>query len=111
VGISPDAWEPATRPAPNSPSAGGQAGYLTIFAPFAPQDKSPRLRSAAAPLKKSARSAPAGRAAGRRGMILPMSKKKSRVSKRQMRKIRVQQAIFGMIALIVIASMVLALIT
>ncbi|MEJ2012346.1 MAG: hypothetical protein P8X64_09000 [Anaerolineales bacterium] len=40
-----------------------------------------------------------------------MSKKKSRVSKRQMRKIRVQQAIFGMIALIVIASMVLALIT
>jgi hypothetical protein len=53
----------------------------------------------------------AGRAGGPRGMIIHMSKKKSRVSKRQMRKIRVQQAIFGMIALIVIASMVLALIT
>ncbi|MFN2147919.1 MAG: hypothetical protein ACK2T2_05970 [Anaerolineales bacterium] len=37
--------------------------------------------------------------------------KKPRISQRQMRKIRVQQAIFGLIALIVIASMVLALIT
>ena len=37
--------------------------------------------------------------------------KKPRISKRQMRKIRVQQMIFGLIALIVIASMVLALVT
>jgi len=37
--------------------------------------------------------------------------KKPRVSKRQMRKIRVQQAIFGVIAIIVIASMVVTLFT
>ena len=43
-------------------------------------------------------------------MIDPMSKK-PKITKRQMRKIRIQQAIFGLIALIVIASMILALIT
>jgi hypothetical protein len=37
--------------------------------------------------------------------------KKPRVSRRQMRKIRVQQAIFGVIAVIVIASMVVTLFT
>jgi len=37
--------------------------------------------------------------------------KKPRISKRQMRKIRVQQMIFGVVAIIVIASMVVTLFT
>jgi hypothetical protein len=37
--------------------------------------------------------------------------KKPKISKRQMRKIRVQQMIFGVVAIIVIASMVVTLFT
>jgi len=37
--------------------------------------------------------------------------KKPKISRRQMRKIRVQQAIFGVVAVILIASMVVTLFT
>ncbi len=101
-------WEPALRPAPNSPSAiWFAAGHRYLRTERRKRQTPVNTVPPTPPLKS-----PNWTAAPGAWYHRPMAKKKKpQLSKRQQRKIRTQQVIFGFIAVILIASMVVTLFT